>query len=211
MNAILSLVKSDYIKLLALKRTLLLFGLASLVFSVMSVRFTAGIIIGVYALVLTVISYDQASAVHHFYCALPVNRSQIYNARYLFGFSLLLLLSMAMGFVAWLSSFFTPPAFSAGGLMINICIGIAAGVLYLSLMLPLNLCLGTQKARLFNIILYIAFFIVGVNHSDFLLKIALFLSRLPWLLVLLPVLLLLFLFYFLGLTIYNKKEFKEES
>lgn len=211
MNSVFSLVKSDYIKLLALKRTMLLFAVASLVFSVIPVLFSAGIIISVYAAVFSVLSYDQASSVHHFYCALPVNRSQIYNSSYLFGFSLLFFLSGAMGLVAWLSSFFTPPDFTAGGLAINILLGIGVGIIYLSIMLPFNLCLGTQKARIVNILFYVGFFIFTMNHRDVLLGIALYLSKLPFYLAFLPVLLLLFLFYFVGLIIYNKKEFKEES
>ena len=91
MSPITALVKSDFIKLLGLRRSMIPFVIVMICFSLSPQFLSAGMIMLIYGSVFTMLAYDQSSSSWHWYGSLPVTRRQIFLGKYCF--SLLLLLA----------------------------------------------------------------------------------------------------------------------
>ncbi len=211
-SPLFALVKSDFIKLYSLRRTLLIFLLVLFILFLSPQMFSAGVVMLLYGSVFTLLAYDQSAAAYHWYDSLPVTRRQIFFGKYLFGI-LILLFSCPLMLAICLVAGKTLGKFDPSFLLANLSLGWFLGCFFLSLMLPLTLILGSVKARYFNMIIYIALFagLSSVSGADLigLLPVIGSLSQNLFLLCLLvPAgLILVLLSCFIGSAIYCRKEF----
>ena len=77
-SPLFALVKSDFIKLYSLRRTLLIFLLVLFILFLSPQMFSAGVVMLLYGSVFTLLAYDQSAAAYHWYDSLPVTRRQIF-------------------------------------------------------------------------------------------------------------------------------------
>ena len=158
MSPITALVKSDFIKLLGLRRSMIPFVIVMICFSLSPQFLSAGMIMLIYGSVFTMLAYDQSSSSWHWYGSLPVTRRQIFLGKYCF--SLLLLLAsipfmiLFCGLSGLISGKFEPMV-----MLNSLLLGGTTSCLFLAIMLPIPLIMGTVKSRYFMMILYfVAFF-----------------------------------------------------
>ena len=212
MNVLMALVKSDFIKLLSLRRTLLLFGTVTLAFALLPQMLIFSFAVALYGLLYSALAYDDSNAAFNWYGALPVNRRQIFQAKYLFALALILLLVLVTGALSGLSTLVTN-RYSPNMLLASMTIAVTGGILFTAITLPLTLCLGSAKSRIYALLLYIGCFAaMGQADPAWLAAIV----EIPWFgFPFLPLLfasacLLLALGYLWGVGRFTRKEFRTE-
>ncbi|HCP15618.1 MAG TPA: hypothetical protein DIT32_07690 [Peptococcaceae bacterium] len=212
MNTMTALVKADFIKLFSLKKTLLLFGIITMGFALLPQMLLFSFAVALYGLLYTALAYDDSNGAYYWYGTLPVNRRQIFQSKYLFALAMILLLILITGLLSTLSSLVTGNA-SPEALLISMIIAVTGGMTFTAITLPLTLCLGSAKSRIYALILYIGCF-AAMGQVDHAWLEAI--SRIPWFafpflpLLFLGSCLLLALGYVWGIGRYCRKEFKAE-
>lgn len=212
MNPMTALVKADFMKLFSLKKTLLLFGIITMGFALLPQMLIFSFAVALYGLLYTALAYDDSNGAYYWYGTLPVNRRQIYQSKYLFALAMILLLILVTGLLATLSSLVTGN-FRPGSLLVAMIIAVTGGMTFTAITLPLTLCLGSAKSRIYALLLYIGCFAAMGQVDGAWLETIL---RIPWFafpflpLLFLGSCLLLTFGYVWGIGRYCRKEFKAE-
>lgn len=207
-----ALVKSDFVKLISLRRSLALFAVILLFLFTSPQFFSLGVIMLVYGGVFSLLAYEQSAAAYHWYGSLPVTRRQVFLAKYLFS-TALLLLAMVLMFILSTPIGLAVNRFDGPTLLASLMVSWLLGCLFISITLPLTMLLGTIKARYAVMFLYFAvfFFSTSLLENGGMARLLRFLQSplLPWL-VFLGGLAVMVLSYLICVSFYSRKEFIDE-
>ena len=152
MNGVIAMVRMDLLKLLSMGKSLLLYLLVLLFFTMNDALFYLGSLLVLYVAVYTMSAYDEQSKGIYLDGALPVSRAQRVQAAYLYD---LVVLALSVVLSAAFSTALSTVGLRVGALSaLSLQLAFLAGVAFLSTVQPLILWLGTTRARWWVLGLY---------------------------------------------------------
>lgn len=207
MNQIASLVRMNLLKLMSLGKLFIFYAVIAVVFCMSSSLIPFAYILLLYLIVYAPHAYDEQSKGNYLIGALPVSRTQVVQANYLYAALSLAAISVVLMVINKLLAILLPMSIQFNGVSIG---GLFSGLfftgcVFIGLVLPLVLYLGVTKARYVVMALYILCFAASGVLLSFL-KNQIQVS--PLIMVVFGAVLLV-ISYMVALQLYGKREFRE--